>query len=67
MFAKLADLTVERTFGWLGRSRRLSLGYERKTQVAEAVVYLAMRRASCFIAGANIEFPNRPWGAEPGK
>ena len=35
---------VERTFGWLGRSRRLSRDYERKAPVAEAFVYLAMCR-----------------------
>ena len=35
---------VERTFGWLGRSRRLSRDYERQAQVAEAFVYLAMCR-----------------------
>lgn len=35
---------VERTFGWLGRSRRLSRDYERRPQVAEAFVYLAMCR-----------------------
>ena len=35
---------VERTFGWLGRSRRLSRDYERTAQVAEAFVYLAMCR-----------------------
>jgi putative transposase len=35
---------VERTFGWLGRSRRLSRDYERKAEVAEAFVYLAMCR-----------------------
>ena len=35
---------VERTFGWLGRSRRLSRDYQRKAQVAEAFVYLAMCR-----------------------
>ena len=35
---------VERTFAWLGRSRRLSKDYERKAQVAEAFVYLAMSR-----------------------
>jgi len=33
---------VERTFGWLGRSRRLSKDYERKTDTAEAVVYMSM-------------------------
>jgi len=35
---------VERTFGWLGRSRRLSRDYERQAEVAEAFVYLAMCR-----------------------
>jgi len=33
---------VERTFGWLGRSRRLSKHYERKTDTAEALVYISM-------------------------
>jgi putative transposase len=33
---------VERTFGWLGRYRRLSKNYERKTDTAEAVVYISM-------------------------
>jgi putative transposase len=33
---------VERTFGWLGRWRRLSKNYERKTDTAEALVYLSM-------------------------
>jgi putative transposase len=35
---------VERTFGWLGRYRRLNRSYERRTEVAEAMVYLAMCR-----------------------
>jgi len=35
---------VERTFGWLGRYRRLSRDYERRREVAEAMVYLAMCR-----------------------
>jgi len=35
---------VERTFGWLGRYRRLSRDHERKAEVAEAIVYLAMSR-----------------------
>jgi putative transposase len=35
---------VERTFGWLGRYRRLNRSYERRTEVAEAMVYLAMSR-----------------------
>jgi len=35
---------VERTFGWLGRYRRLNRDYERKQQTAQAMVYLAMSR-----------------------
>jgi putative transposase len=35
---------VERTFGWLGRSRRLSRDYERQAQTGETMVYLAMIR-----------------------
>ena len=33
---------VERTFGWLGRFRRLSKDYEFLPATAEALVYLAM-------------------------
>jgi putative transposase len=33
---------VERTFGWLGRNRRLSKDYERACESSEALVYLAM-------------------------
>ena len=33
---------VERTFGWLGRSRRLSKDYEERTSSSEAMIYLAM-------------------------
>lgn len=33
---------VERTFGWLGRYRRLSKDYEFYTGVAEAFIYAAM-------------------------
>jgi len=33
---------VERTFGWLGRYRRLSKDYERTTESSEAMVYIAM-------------------------
>lgn len=32
---------VERTLGWLGRFRRLSKHYERKTDTAEAVIYIS--------------------------
>lgn len=35
---------VERTFGWLGKSRRLSKDYERLTSSSEAMIYLAMTR-----------------------
>jgi putative transposase len=35
---------VERTFGWLGRSRRLSRDYERQAKSGETMVYLAMIR-----------------------
>lgn len=33
---------VERTFGWLGRYRRLSKDYEQREDVSEAYVYIAM-------------------------
>ena len=33
---------VERTFGWLGRYRRLNRDYERQAQTGEAMVYIAM-------------------------
>jgi len=33
---------VERTFGWLGRYRRLSKEYEEQLQSSEAMIYLAM-------------------------
>jgi len=35
---------VERTFGWLGRDRRLSRDYERQATTGETMVYLAMIR-----------------------
>ena len=35
---------VERTFGWLGRSRRLSRDYERQAKTGETIIYLAMIR-----------------------
>ncbi|WP_368086421.1 transposase [Nitrosomonas sp. Nm34] len=35
---------VERTFGWLNHSRRLSKSYERLTRTHEAWVYIAMTR-----------------------
>jgi putative transposase len=33
---------VERTFGWLGRYRRLSKDYERLTETSEAMIQIAM-------------------------
>ncbi len=35
---------VERTFGWLGRYRRLSKDYEYLTETEEAFIYVAMVR-----------------------
>jgi transposase len=35
---------VERTFAWLGQSRRLSKDYERLPSVSEAMIYGAMSR-----------------------
>jgi putative transposase len=35
---------VEGTFGWLGKSRRLSKDYERKLQTSEALIEVAMIR-----------------------
>jgi hypothetical protein len=38
---------VERTFAWLGLSRRFSKDYERLPETAEAMIYGAMSRLSC--------------------
>ena len=35
---------VERTFAWLGHSRRLSKDYEFLPQTSEAIIYIAMTR-----------------------
>jgi putative transposase len=35
---------VERTFGWMGRYRRLNRDYERQAQTGEVIVYVAMIR-----------------------
>lgn len=35
---------VERTFGWMGRYRRLNRDYERQGQTGETIVYVAMIR-----------------------
>jgi len=36
--------TVERTFGWLGRNRRLAKDYEELAETTEAWAYAAMTR-----------------------
>lgn len=38
---------VERTFAWLGRSRRLSKEYEGSIEVSQNLVYLAMCKLMC--------------------
>ncbi len=35
---------VERTFGWLGRYRRLSKDYEKLPEVSESIIYICMIR-----------------------
>ena len=35
---------VERTFSWLGQSRRLSKDYEHLCETSEALIYLVMTR-----------------------
>lgn len=35
---------VERTFGWLNYSRRLSKDYEQRPDISEAMIYLSMTR-----------------------
>jgi putative transposase len=36
--------SVERTFSWLGQSRRLSKEYERLCETSEALIYATMSR-----------------------
>jgi transposase len=51
---------VERTFGWLTRSRRLARDYERKTEHAEAMIKVAMiRLMAARLTGHHIE-PHGP-------
>ncbi|KJE24376.1 transposase, IS4 family, partial [Frankia torreyi] len=51
---------VERTFGWLGRCRRLARDYERKTAHAEAMIQVAMiRLMAARLAGEDVE-PHGP-------
>jgi transposase len=43
----ICDQSIERTFGWLGQSRRLSKDYERlseTSETSEALIYAAMTR-----------------------
>ena len=40
----ICDQTIERTFGWLGQSRRLSKDYERHCATSEALVLATMVR-----------------------
>lgn len=55
---------VERTFGWLGRCRRLARDYERKTAHAEAMIQVAMiRLMAARLAGEDIE-PHGPIESE---
>lgn len=43
-FRRLYGWVIERTFGWLSRSRRLSKDYERKVQTSETLIQIAMIR-----------------------
>jgi hypothetical protein len=36
------EQSIERTFAWLGRYRRLSKDYEYRTETSEAMIYAAM-------------------------
>ena len=38
------EQSIERTFAWLGLSRRFSKDYERLPETAEAMIYGAMSR-----------------------
>lgn len=35
---------VERTFGWIGRCRRMSKDYEQLEETSEAMIYISMTR-----------------------
>ena len=55
-----ASITVERTFGWLIRSRRLSRDYERRTDNSEAMIKIAMiRLMATRLAGEQARWSNR--------
>jgi transposase len=40
----ICDQSIERTFAWLGHSRRLSKDYERLCESGEAMIYATMTR-----------------------
>ena len=42
--SNIVQRSVERTFAWLGRNRRLSKDYERLCETTETWIYLAMTR-----------------------
>lgn len=44
VYARFRRWVVERTFAWLGHSRRRSKDYERLPAVSEAMIYGAMSR-----------------------
>jgi transposase len=51
---------VERTFGWLVRSRRLARDYERLTTNSETMIKIAMiRLMATRLAGEQIRWSNR--------
>jgi transposase len=55
---------VERTFGWLGRCRRLARDYERKSAHAEAMIQVAMiKLMAARLAGEDVD-PQGPIQAE---
>ena len=51
----ICDCAIERTFGWLGRWRRLARDYEELPEVSEAMVKLATIRLML----QRLAYPNR--------
>jgi hypothetical protein len=51
----ICDYAIERTFGWLGRWRRLARDYEELPEVSEAMVKLATIRLML----QRLAYPNR--------
>jgi len=58
---------VERTFGWLGRYRRLSKDYEANPRSSEAWIYITMihRMSRYMLPGPNAD--QRPYQRRPSK